>query len=481
MLEALETGPGQDSQTLGQGDLILDERRVGLEVFLVVGRGAGQGWTRLAVHRVEDIDRVGTHRAAGALDDRLVVVILVLDAGQQGVIETARGEMAGEVELGVFVRPLQLAVVEVAAQGASVRGHTVGFDRITLEGPVEPLESAAQRPVIAQQMLEPQLRHVVVVVQFASVFFAEEGIARGRADLVWKARQAAIERVIVAHEVAFENHLGVIGGLPGQHRCHAVTFCLDMIAEGISALAHHIQAIGQAPLFVQRAGGIQRAALHALVIELAAQGHRGHGQGLFGNDVEGTARIASAIEHGRRPSQHFQSLDGVGIGHVRIATVDRKPVAIELPGGKAAHGKGRQALAAEIVGPPHPAGVIEGVLQPCGTDVLHNIPGHHTDGLGRFVDRRVGARGAGRTRRAIAVHGSHGGFKVCCANDVSRLQLQTGFIGSCLLRPRGSGECLKHANRHQSTTHLGNLVKIAKWGGIHANKLRRMVYHVITF
>ncbi|MNM77279.1 hypothetical protein D3C81_891260 [compost metagenome] len=342
------------------------------------------------------------------------------------------------------------------------------------------MESAAQRPVIAQQMLEPQLRHVVVIVQFANVFFAEEGIAGRGANLIRIARHAAIERVIVAHEVAFENHLGVVGGLPGQHRRHAVAFGFDMIAEGITALTHHVQAIGQAALFVQRAGGVQRATLHSLIIELATQGHSGHGQGLFGDDVEGAARIASAIEHGRRPSQHFQSLDGVGIGHVRIATVDREPVAIELPGGKATHGKGGQALATEIVGPPHTTGVIEGVLQSGGTDVLDDIPGDHADGLWGFVDRCVGARGAGRTRRAIPVNRPQGGFKICCANDVSRLQLQTGFIGSCLLRPRGSGERLKHADRHQSTTHLGNLVKIAKWDGIHANKSRRMVYHVTT-
>ncbi|MNP12509.1 hypothetical protein D3C76_1047430 [compost metagenome] len=302
MLEALETGPGQYSQTLGQGHLILDEYRVGLEVFLVVGRGTGQGWTRLAIHRVEDIDRVGTHGPAGPLDDRLVVVILVFDTGQQGVIETACGEISGEVELGVLVRPLQLAVVEVTAQGAPVGRDTVGLDGIALQCSIEPLESAAQGPVITQHMLEPQLRHVVVIVQFASVFFAKEGVARGGANLVGKACQAAIERMVVAHEVTFENHPGVVVDLPGKHWCDAVSFGFDMIAEGIAALTHHVQSIGQAPLFVERAGSIQGAALHALVIELAAQSHRGFGQGLLGDNVEGAPWIAAAIEHGRRPT-----------------------------------------------------------------------------------------------------------------------------------------------------------------------------------
>ncbi|MNO75865.1 hypothetical protein D3C76_669280 [compost metagenome] len=340
MLEALETGPGQYFQAFGQGHLILDECRVGFEVFLVVGRGAGQGWTRLAIHRIEDIDRVGTHRAAGALDDRLVVVILVLHAGQQGVVETACAEMPGEVELSVLVRPLQFAVVEVAAQGAPVCGHTVGFDRIALQGAIEPLEAAAQSPVIAQQVLETQLRHVVVVVQFANVFFAEESVTGCRADLVGVARQAAIQWVIVAHEIAFENHLGVVVDLPGKHRRHAVPLGFDMIAEGVAALTHYVQAIGQAPFFVERAGSIQRATLHALVIELASQGHSGLGQGLFGDDVEGATRIAAAVQHGRGAAQDFQALNGVGIRHVRIATVDRKAVAIKLAGSEATHGEG---------------------------------------------------------------------------------------------------------------------------------------------
>ncbi|MNS99177.1 hypothetical protein D3C72_1335740 [compost metagenome] len=126
-------------------------------------------------------------------------------------------------------------------------------------------------------MFESQLRHVVVVVQLANVFFAEEGVARCGADLIRIARHTTIQRVVIAHEIAFEDHLGVIGSLPGKHRSYAIAFCLDMIAEGITALAHHVQAIGQTAFFIQRAGGVQRASLHALIIELTAERDRGHG------------------------------------------------------------------------------------------------------------------------------------------------------------------------------------------------------------
>lgn len=114
-------------------------------------------------------------------------------------------------------------------------------------------------------MLKTQLRHAVVVVQFADVFLAPEGVARWRAFLVCVARETTIQRMVVAHEVAFEDQLGVFGGLPGDHRGDAIALGLHMVTEGVTALAYHVQAIGQAAFIIQRAGSIQRAATHALI------------------------------------------------------------------------------------------------------------------------------------------------------------------------------------------------------------------------
>lgn len=201
--------------------------------------------------------------------------------------------------------------------------------------------------------------------------------------------------MVVAHEVAFEDHLGVVAGLPGKHRGDAVAFGFHMVAEGVAALAHHVQAIGQAALFVQRAGGVQGAALHALVIQLAAEGDRAFGQRLLGHHVEGAAGIATAVEHGRRAAQHFQAFDGVGVRHVRVATVDRETVAVELAGGKAAHGEGGETLPAEVVGAADTAGVIQRILQASGADVFDHRLGHYADGLRGFMDRGIGARRTG--------------------------------------------------------------------------------------
>ncbi|MNH14612.1 hypothetical protein D3C79_742070 [compost metagenome] len=83
MFEALEPNTGQGLQALGEGHLVLDEVCPGLQVLFIPGSGTRvQRWTWLAQYRVEDVDQVGRCRA---LDDRVVIVVLVLDAGQQGM------------------------------------------------------------------------------------------------------------------------------------------------------------------------------------------------------------------------------------------------------------------------------------------------------------------------------------------------------------------------------------------------------------
>ncbi|MNE33610.1 hypothetical protein D3C76_1129450 [compost metagenome] len=118
MLEALEAYTSQRLQTLGQRHLILDEEGPGLQVLTVPGRwDRSQRRSRLAEYRVVDVDRVGR---AGTSDDGAVVIVLVLDACQQGVAERTGIEMPGQVQLPVTVGPFQLAVVEVPLQGAAV-------------------------------------------------------------------------------------------------------------------------------------------------------------------------------------------------------------------------------------------------------------------------------------------------------------------------------------------------------------------------
>jgi hypothetical protein len=65
---------------------------------------------------------------------------------------------------------------------------------------------------------------------------------------------------------------------------------------------------------------------------------------------------------------------------IDLPTEDRRhTVTVELAGGEATYGEGGQPLAAEIIRTANATGVIEGILQPRGAQVLHDIPGDHAD------------------------------------------------------------------------------------------------------
>lgn len=81
--------------------------------------------------------------------------------------------------------------------------------------------------------------------------------------------------MVVAHEVAFEHNLGRVVDLPAEHWRHVITLALHIITETVAALAKQVQAVGQRAVLVQRAGGVEGSAVHALVVELAAQGDLG--------------------------------------------------------------------------------------------------------------------------------------------------------------------------------------------------------------
>ncbi len=410
-----------------------------------MGRGPGKCWPGLTIDRVEDVYRVGTDGAAGTLDDRLVVIILILDPGQQRVVETTDGKVPGQVQLHIAICPFQLAIVEVAPEGATICRQAVGLDGIALQGTVEKLDAATQLPVGIEVMFEAQLSHVVVVMQLAHALLAEERIARGGTRLVGITRQATIQRCIVAHEVAFEGNARGVIDLPAQNRSHAIAFGLDVITKGIAAFAHDVEAIGETPFVIERTGRVQRAALHALIIELAAQRDLALGQWLLGDHVEGAARIAPAVQRSGRTAQHFKALDGVGIRHVRIAAIDREAVAIELAGGKTAHRECSQPLTAEVVGPPDATRVVQSVLQSCGTDVFYRVAGHNADGLWRFMQRGIGARGAGGACGPIAFDRPLRRFGIGSALDVDILQLYGRLPGSNLVSPGGLRDRLNDA------------------------------------
>ncbi|MNI05770.1 hypothetical protein D3C73_587320 [compost metagenome] len=194
--------------------------------------------------------------------------------------------------------------------------------------------------------------------------------------------------------------------------------------------------------------------MHALVIELAAQCHFRFWQRLLADHVERATRIATAIQAGGRTTQHFQALDGVGVRGIRVATVNRETVAVELTGGEAAHRERGQTLATEVIGASHATGVIERILQARGAGVLDHIARHHADRLWRFMQGGIGAGGAGRTSGLVTFDRAVGTFDIQRIGvDAQGFEFNTGGFLSGLLSPGQRRDSLKQTQGNKGAAH----------------------------
>ncbi|MNO96890.1 hypothetical protein D3C76_885810 [compost metagenome] len=290
--------------------------------------------------------------------------------------------------------------------------------------------------------------------QVVAAFLPDVGIARGAAGLGGVAGQAAIEGVVVAHEVAFEGDLRGVIDLPADDRGDIVAFAFDIVAEAVAAFTQYVQAVGQRAVLAQRPGGIKGGTVHALVVELAAKGDLGLGQRLLADHVERTAGVATAVQAAGRATDDLQALDGVGIRSIGVAAVDRKAVAIELPGREATHGEGCEALAAEVVGAADTTGVVQAVLQARGARVYQHILGHHADRLRGFVQRRVGAGGTGRAGGLVAIDRAVGAFTVGSTGDAQGLEFDLVRVAERFRLGKGQrGDSMKHTKRNERAAH----------------------------
>ncbi len=304
-------------------------------------------------------------------------------------------------------------------------------------------------------MFEAHLSHVVVIVQqVVAALFPDIGVPRGTAGLGGVAGQATVQRVVVAHEIALEDDLRTVVYLPAEHRRNVIALAFHVVTEAFAAFAQQVQAVGQRAVLVQRPRGVQGRTVHALVIELAAQGDLGFRQRLLADHVEGAAGVATAIQAAGRATDHFQALDGVGVGCVGVAAVDRETVAVELAGGEATYGESGQALAAEVVGAADTAGIVQAVLQTRGAGIFQYILGHHADRLRGFVQGGVGAGGTGRAGSLVAIDRAIGTFAVGAAGDVQGLEFDLGGFAERFRLGKGQrGDSMKHTKRNERATH----------------------------
>ncbi|MNQ56297.1 hypothetical protein D3C85_704170 [compost metagenome] len=154
----------------------------------------------------------------------------------------------------------------------------------------------------------------------------------------------------------------------------------------------------------------------------------GFGLGLPGHDVHRAARIAAPIEASRRPLEHLDAFDTGGVGRAVAAAVDGEAVLVQLTGGEAANAVGEEGEAAEVVLPGDSASEIQGAVQAGHAQVLEHLRRNHADGLGNVADIGVGARRAGGTGGAIALHRAFGAFLMAAVDlDVIQHEGEGGF------------------------------------------------------
>ena len=244
-------------------------------------------------------------------------------------------------------------------------------------------------------MLEADLQQLVVVADLAVVGLAEKGRALDCAHLAVDGGNATVEHRVGARELAVDHQQGVGRQLPADGRVDDLPLVADVIAKAAVVFDCQVDPREQGAILVQRRIDVEAA---AVAIPASGAGLE-LGEGLqlraFGDDIDQPAWIAAAVQGRRRPLEHLQALDGRCVRRAVAAAVDGKTIAVQLAGGEPAHAVVEEGQAAEVVLPRDAASEIQGAVDAATAEIVQHLGGYHTDGLGNFADRRVGAGGAG--------------------------------------------------------------------------------------
>ena len=347
-------------------------------------------------------ERIGIR--VGAVEDLPVAVAVVFEAHQQGVAKRAGLELAREVELEVEIGPAQVAVLEGAPQGPAVAQYVHGTHAVAEQTAPERLRTRGDHPVRIEPVLDAELAERVVVANRRDAGFADEAVARQGAQVAIDGHDAAVEGRRGAEQLALERDRGIGRRLPGDDRRDVVAIAVHEVAETAVVLDRAGNAGEHVAVLVERAGGVEGAALLIETPVLGSEREGPFGQRLLGDDVEGAARIAAAVQEGRGSLQDLDPLDRDDVGGVRIAPVDREAVAEILAGGEAADRELAQAEAGEVVRAAD-TGEVQGRVDARRCCVGEHLIGHDHDSLRNLAQGRVGARRADAVPGEIAVHG----------------------------------------------------------------------------
>ncbi|CUJ17552.1 Uncharacterised protein [Achromobacter sp. 2789STDY5608628] len=443
------------------------------ELILHVGAGLAQRLAavddgrqradRLAVLRIGDVD--GRRGAPVVLP--VAAGVLVVDAGQHGVLHRA----GGEVDLRLVVERDALDVLDRAqrlardgAVGGQRRGH---LQRAEVDVDVRIAQARAQRQ-----------RRADAVFQLVAdaVLFALERIELGVADVEAAAevvlvpgrrQELGIDRVEVAAVrvlliVRGQREGGVGVGPPGQRRGHRVAAFVHAVVAAVGVAANRAQAVLQRAGLIHGALAAEAGAGAALVAAFEQDLVRG----LVGRPathlVHQAARADLPVQQRRRSLEHVDAVQQVRVdGRLREGLAARQLEAVEeidVAGGGAEGAEAAQedrvvARVGVAVG-QHAGGVAQGFADGLRRLVVQLLAGDGGDRLGRFEHRGagLGGRGGGREQDAVAAVGRVGGFALDHhRTELHRFLLRLGRAGRQQTRNRPEDHGFPDINRHFNT------------------------------
>ncbi len=230
---------------------------------------------------------------------------------------------AGPVEVrlhqivqGIGVQVLAAAGV-IAIEQVAVANIAVAIDLLQLDPRLGVAEVLPRAPDVVESVLELIANHLLGAFEFVVVGFAVEkvvadvaAIAAIEAAFGWYATVVAAIRVLL--QIGLKGQGGIVAQVDGQAGRQGVTLFFHMVELGVAVLRQTHQAIGDAPLLVQRTAEIEAGAMLAEIAQGGLDLMIGLVQRLLAGQGHQTARQAAAIEHRRRPLHHVNALGEIG-------------------------------------------------------------------------------------------------------------------------------------------------------------------------
>ena len=404
LVKAVKAHARQQLPFFGQVDLVLHKyaRGAGAVHQVKTRREVAHG---LVVDRVVDVDGKRLAGQAGVADVLRRSEPPGLHTCQHGVAEAARLQLAFDFALQRCIARWQAAPAVAARQGTAVGGQGAG----QVHGGAIQVRLAVRRthagsPALAQVVVQRHLVCVAVDMQVLAAGVAQVAVGRQRAHVAPHLHDAPVQRGADADELRLVVQHGVGAQVPGEGRGHHHLAVVHQRGTARAVLGRHVQAVGN--VGAQRAGGVERGTAVAMPAHLHTRLVRGSELRLFGDDVERAARLAAAIQRGRRAFEKFNALDRAHVALRAIAPVGGKAVE-QLAAVGVAEATDRIVVpgAAKVVQAGDAAHIVHGVGQARGAQVFHQLLGHHAHGLRGFDQRRVGACGCGVALRALVAGG----------------------------------------------------------------------------